>query len=94
MKKKMVQQFPHIMNEKVITYCAQLREKEEELNDLQKSLSRQLREKHITKVITQNKDNKKRLEKARDLETDECDILRQMVVAPTGLFTCHLEAMD
>ena len=73
------------MDKRVIAYCAQLREKEEELNDLQKSLSRQLREEHITKVVRQNKDNKKRLENARKLETDECDILREMVVAPTGL---------
>ena len=61
--------------------------KEEELQELHTSLSRQLREEHITEVIRQNKDNKARLEKARELEADDCSILREMVVAPTGVCT-------
>ena len=72
------------MDRVVTVYSEKLREKEQRLGDLHTSLSKQLRKRHITEVVKQNKQNRKAIADVQRLTTGECRILRQMVVAPTG----------
>ena len=63
---------------------ATLHEKESRLKDLQNELARLMRECHITEVIRENKRNRKLVKEALQYTTGECEILREMVTAPTG----------
>ena len=82
------------MDDEVTAYTTALHEKEQHLGDLHTSLSKQLRESHITEVVRQNKQNRKAIETAQKLTTGECRILRQMVVTPSGLFlNCYAKVI-
>ena len=78
--------FPIRANKEVNEYSNKLAEKEDELQSIHLSLSRQLRTTHITDMIRQNKDNREEVNQARRLTTGDCDILQEMVVVPTGLY--------
>jgi len=57
------------MDKKVTRYTDELQTKEDQLGDLEHSLSLMMRECHVAEMIRQNKGNKEK---------------REMVVAPTG----------
>ena len=72
------------MDAKVTAYGEELSQKEQQLGELYISLSKQLRDCHVTEVIRRNKDNRKKISETEQLTTGECGILKKMVVAHTG----------
>lgn len=72
------------MDSAVTEYVDGLHEKEHTLKDLENELSRMMRESHITEIIRENKSNKQKINDALVLTTGDCNVLREMVVAPTG----------
>ncbi|XP_067941024.1 uncharacterized protein [Watersipora subatra] len=72
------------MDTEVTAYSEELVKKEQQLDDLEKTLSKNMRERHIVENIRRNKRCRKDISSAQALETGDCGILRKMVVAPMG----------
>jgi len=72
------------MDKSVTSYTDELQMKEDQLGDLERSLSLAMRECHVTDIIKQNKANRKKIQQALAFTTGSCSILREMVLAPTG----------
>ena len=85
-KKAQIAAFPKVMDDELSRYVSTLHEKEHTLKELQNDLGRLMRECHITEVIRENKENRRRVNEALQLTTGECSILREMMAAPTGTF--------
>ncbi|XP_067940914.1 uncharacterized protein [Watersipora subatra] len=83
-KKKEIREFPVKMDTEVTAYSEGLVKKEQQLDDLEKTLSKNLRELHIVENIRRNKGYRKSISSTQALETGNCGILRKMVVAPMG----------
>ena len=86
LKKAQIAAFPKVMDDELSRYVSTLHEKEHTLKELQNNLGRLMRECHITEVIRENKENRRRVNEALQLTTGECSILREMMAAPTGMF--------
>ena len=86
LKKAQIAAFPKVMDDELSHYVSTLHEKEHTLKELQNDLGRLMRECHITEVIRENKENRRRVNEALQLTTGECSILREMMAAPTGMY--------
>ncbi|KAF6022530.1 hypothetical protein EB796_019165 [Bugula neritina] len=83
-RRQEIKSFPAIMDKEVTSFTDELQTKEDQLGDLEHSLSLMMRECHVAEMIRQNKGNKEKIQQALALTTGSCNILREMVVAPTG----------
>lgn len=75
------------MDVRVSEYTQTLQVTEKILGDLEKSLTLQTRDAHISELIHKNKENQKMIQNAKKFETGLFKDLPEMVSAPTGMDT-------
>lgn len=81
-----IKRFPSEVDAVVSEFTEELKGKEVTLQGMRRSLTKLLRDYHVAEIIRQNKDNQARFEEAASLQTGNCGILREMVVASTGKY--------